>query len=350
VIPAPDPSALRRELTAERGFLRRLRDRAAGRDLRLLLPEPHDPRVLTAARVILDLGLGRPLLVGRPPRTGRAAELARALPGDCWRDPEDGAGRREVAEHLHRRRRHRGLTQGEAHVLAADPVHHAASLLALDRADALVGGASVATGDLVRACLWAIGPAPGERTVSGAFLMTPAGGEGEPLVLSDCAVVPEPTGEQLLEIARAAGNLYRDLVGREPAVAMLSFSTRGSSRHPTAQRIAATADALAGLEPAWRVRGEIQVDAALVPEVAAQKGIDWGEGGQAGVLVFPDLASGNIGSKLVERLGGWRAVGPVLLGLRRPVCDLSRGCTARDVVDTAAVAALRCPGARAGGA
>jgi phosphotransacetylase len=158
--------------------------------------------------------------------------------------------------------------------------------------------------------------------------------------MADCAVVPQPTVEQLIEIARYSVESYHCLFNRFPAVAFLSFSTRGSSLHGAA-RLPAEAAARFGAErPDLRVAGEVQADAALVPEVARAKGIDWGGQATADVLIFPDLASGNIGHKLVERLGGWRAIGPWLQGLRRPVCDLSRGSSALDIVDAAVLVCL----------
>jgi phosphate acetyltransferase len=214
-------------------------------------------------------------------------------------------------------------------------------LLNSGQADGLVAGASVTTATVVRASLQAIGPLPGVGTVSGAFLLAAPNSTAEPLILADCAVVPEPNTEQLVEIADQSGRLFERLVARRPAIAFLSFSTRGSAKHPASRIPAAAAAQLAADRPAWRVAGEVQVDAALVPEVARAKGINWGKLGKADVLIFPELASGNIGYKLVERLGGWRAIGPWLQGLRRSVCDLSRGCSALDVVDASVLVATQ---------
>jgi phosphate acetyltransferase len=335
------------DLELDRGPLEPLRRRAAARPRRILLPEAQDERVLLAAAALLASGLARPLLLGIRPLRGLAADVAAELGPACWWDPAEPVRRLEAAELLLRRRRHRGMTQGQAHVAAAEPLLHALAMLSLDRVDAVVAGAAVATADVARATLQVVGPAPGIRTVSGAMLMLPPAGQGRPVVLADCAVVPQPSPDQLVDIAECAVAAYRELLGHQPAVALLSFSTAGSSPHPAAAAVAEAAGKLRRRHREWPLAGEVQVDAALVPEVARTKGIDWGEHGRADLLVFPDLGAGNIGYKLLERLGGWRAVGPLMLGLRRSVCDLSRGCSALDVVDAAVVASLR---AGAGGA
>jgi phosphotransacetylase len=159
-------------------------------------------------------------------------------------------------------------------------------------------------------------------------------------MMADVAVVPVPDEDQLVRIAHTTARNYQRIFEREPAVAFLSFSSHGSADHPSARAVAAAAQRLATLEPAWTVVGEVQADAALVPEIARTKGIDWEGRRGADVLVFPDLASGNIGQKLVERLGRWRTVGPWFQGLRRPLCGLSRGCTALDIYDGTVLATL----------
>jgi phosphate acetyltransferase len=295
-----------------------------------------------AAAALVENGLADPLLLGTRPLHGLDPECARRLPPERWWTSRADLGRKEIADLIWRRRRHRGMTQGEAYVLAAEPLYQAMALVSLDLAQGVVAGASVATAAVARAALWVLGPAAGASTVSGAFFMFPPDQGGRPLVFADCAVVPEPTTSQLVEIARSTAESFARVLARWPSLAMLSFSTQGSSAHPAAARVAKAAADLKAAQPAWNVVGEVQADAALVPAVAAAKGIDWGAGDTADVLIFPDLGSGNIGSKLVERLGKWRAVGPLLQGLRRPVCDLSRGCSALDVVDAAVLTALLC--------
>jgi len=214
-------------------------------------------------------------------------------------------------------------------------------MTALGMVDCMVAGAAHATGDVIRAGLYNAGLAEGIQVVSGCFVMVPPPGHpvvDRPLLFADSAVVPEPTEEQLVSIGLSSATTYRRLLGREPKVACLSFSTRGSAEHPAAERMARVAAALtaAGLQ----ADGELQLDSALVASVGERKCPGSPVAGRADVLLFPDLQSGNIGYKMAQRLGGFQAIGPIVQGLARPIFDLSRGATAADIVNTVALAAL----------
>lgn len=330
-----------RRFSVEQGFLAELRQRAAAHSARVVLPEGEDSRTIAAACVLKEFGIAQPIIVGPAPRL-RALLVEQGVDPGAFVivDPQEDERTNRVGERLFERRREKGLSQGEAMVLARDPLQLGAGMVALGQAEAMVAGAAHPTSSVIRAGLYHVGLAEGIRVVSGSFLMVPPDGHGfpRPLLFADAAVVPTPTEEELVSIGRSSAMTFQRLVGRAPRIACLSFSTKGSADHPRAEMMARVAEALRafGLD----ADGELQLDAAVVPAVGQSKAPGSPVAGLADVLLFPDLDAGNIGYKLTQRLAGFDAIGPLVQGLAHPIFDLSRGATVGDIVNTTALAIL----------
>jgi len=316
-------------------FITSLHARARAQHKRILFPEAADPRTREAVRALKDSGVVEPVLVGTADQAMEGVELVEVRPG---------ALADEVAAQIFAIRSPKGMTEEVAAGHASNPLLVADALVRWGRADGCVSGAATTSAEVVRAALWLIGPGEKVRTISSAFYMdVPAfrGAEGEVLTFTDCAVVKRPTAGQLVDIALSAARDRRLIVGDEPRIAFLSFSTKGSGGGESVTRIRTAVEEMQRVAPELAVDGELQGDAALILDVAARKAPESPVGGTANVLVFPDLDAGNIAYKLVQRLASARAIGPILQGMRYPCNDLSRGASAEDIFNVAAVTALQ---------
>jgi phosphate acetyltransferase len=325
-------------------LIKQIVERAKANKQRIVLPEGTEVRTITAADQLLADGVAEIILIGN---TKEIKELAVSLDlknidKATILDPQNYEKKEVYTNLLFELRKAKGMTIEQASKLAEDPLYIGCLMIKNGDADGEIAGAQNTTGDVLRPALQIIKTAPGISVVSGAFLMFTTQkqyGKDGLLVVADCAVTPDPTASQLAEIAVATGRTARALVGEEPQVAILSFSTKGSAKHPMVDKVIEATQLAQKIDPTMNIDGELQADAALVPSVGQQKAPGSKVAGHANVLVFPSLEVGNIAYKLVQRLGNAEAVGPILQGMAAPVNDLSRGCSVSDVYNMVAIAA-----------
>jgi phosphate acetyltransferase len=319
-------------------FIQDIRTKAAARLRRVALPDANDIRAVKAAVELKKAGIAIPVLVGSAAEINSVVKASGVSIADLEIvDPATSPRREAFANTLYEKRKAKGMTPEVAAKTARNPLYFAGLLLDANDVQACVGGNIASTGDLLRAAIYTVGVAEGISTVSSYFIMV---FPDKLLCYADCAVVPEPNEVQLCDIAISSAKNFQAVAGQQPRVAMLSFSTKGSAEHPKVEKVQKAASLLRQKAPEIASDGELQADAALVASVGERKCPGSPVAGKANVLVFPDLDAGNIGYKLTQRLAGAEAVGPIVQGLRKPYCDLSRGCSVDDIVNVAAICSL----------
>lgn len=329
-------------------FIEEIAEKARSKSKTILLPEGQDPRVLTAARKLAERETANVVILASSEELKNNAEISL----DCDRieviDFLNSDYTEELAKAFQEKRSHKGITLDDAFTTMKDRLYFGNMMLATGKADGLVAGSIASTGDMLRAAFQCIGTCDGITTGSSCFVMElkePAPAGDEVLLYADCGVNPAPNPEQLSDIALATSKTYTALTGATPRVAFLSFSTKGSAQHELVERtqkaVAITREKTENSDLDIILDGELQGDAALVPEVAEKKCPESPIQGKANILIFPDLQAGNIAYKLTQRLARSAAYGPILQGLAKPVNDLSRGCSAEDIVGVAAITACQ---------
>ena len=319
----------------------KIKETAKNNQRTIILAEGTEERTVTAAGIIAQEGFAKLILLGNENEMRAvAAKVGTDLSAITVIDPVESEKFPEYAEELYQLRKHKGLTLEDAKKLLANTLYFGDMMIYQGEAQGMVAGAQNTTGDVLRPALQIIKTQPGISSVSGVFLMISPkkefGADGV-FIFADCAVNPNPTAEQLAEIAVLSAQTAKDLIGMEPKVAMLSFSTKGSAKHELVDKVVQATQLAQQMAPDLVIDGELQADAAIVPKVGSSKAPGSTVAGKANVLVFPDLQAGNIAYKLVQRFGDVQAMGPILQGMAKPVNDLSRGCSVEDIVKTVAI-------------
>ena len=312
---------------------------------KIVLPEGIEERTIVAVEQIKKENIAEPILIGnKEDILNKSKELNVDISGVTIIDPETSDKLQTYIEAFYELRKNKGITLSKAEKIVRDPLYFATMMVKLDDADGMVSGAIHTTGDLLRPGLQVIKTAKGVSTVSSFFIInvpdSPYGDNGT-LLFADCAVNPVPNEDQLVEIAIATAETSKNLCGSEPKVAMLSFSTMGSADHDVVTKVRNATAKAREMRPDIKIDGELQLDAAIVPKVANQKAPNSDVAGKANVLIFPDLQSGNIGYKLVQRFANATAIGPICQGFAKPINDLSRGCSSQDIVNVVAITAVQ---------
>lgn len=335
-------SKISKELVMSGDFVSSIREKAKGLNFRIAYPDAEDVRTLKTARFVLDNGLGKPVLVGNSQAILKLSEKeAINLENIEIIEPSTSPKFDDFSQKLYEKRKAKGMTLDQAKTLVAQPIYFAGLLLDSDYVQVVVGGNVSSTGDIIRSAIYTVGVAPGISIVSSYFIMV---FPDKLLCFADCAVNPDPTAEQLADIAITSAKNFQAVTGQTPYVAMLSFSTKGSATHPHVDKVIQATKIAKDKAPELMIDGELQADAALVPSVGERKCKGSPVAGKANVLIFPDLDAGNIGYKLTERLAGAQAVGPIVQGLSKPYCDLSRGCSVDDMINVSCICSLMAKG------
>jgi phosphate acetyltransferase len=320
-------------------IIEQIKNQAKKRVNPIVLPEGTEERIIQAAAKLRDENIAKPILIGNVADIQKIALKTEVnLKGIKILNPIEYPDIKTFSQSYYELRKHKGMTQEQAQQTMLNPLYFGAMLVREGIAAGALAGSINTTGDVLRAAIQIIGLMPKVKVVSSCFIMVLP--KDQILTFADCAVIPDPDPEQLASIAISSANTHKRLVGSDPKIAMLSFSTKGSAKHPLADKVIESTQLLRKIDPTLMVDGELQFDAAYIPEIGKRKAPNSPVAGQANVYIFPDLNAANIGYKMVQRLAGAEAIGPVIQGLAKPYNDLSRGCSVDDIVNVAAICSI----------